>query len=54
MSSATVTVPETEAVTLTATLTEGISCFNMNDATIEVSNAMGGSGSLGFLPFGFS
>lgn len=53
MSSATVTVPETEAVTLTATLTEGISCFNMNDATIEVSNAMGGSGSLGFYLLGF-
>jgi len=52
-SSATVTVPETEAVTLTATLTEAISCFNMNDATIEVSNAMGGSGSLGFYLLGF-
>ena len=53
ISSATVTVPETEAVTLTATLTQGISCFNMNDATIEVSNAMGGSGSLGFYLLGF-
>ena len=53
MSDTTITVPETEAVTLTATLTEGISCFDMNDATIEVSNAMGGSGSLGFYLLGF-
>jgi len=50
-SSATITVPETESVTLTATLTEGISCFNMSDATISVSNAMGGSGSLEFYIF---
>ena len=52
MSSATVTVPETESVTLTATLTEAISCFGMSDATIEVSNAMGGSGSLEFYLLG--
>ena len=52
MSSATVTVPETVAITLTATLTEAISCFDMNDATIEVSDAMGGSGSLGFYLLG--
>lgn len=48
VSSATVTVPAATEITLTATLTEGISCFDMNDAVIEVSNAMGGSGSLGF------
>ena len=52
MSSATVTVPETESVTLTATLTEAISCFGMSDATIEVFNAMGGSGSLEFYLLG--
>jgi hypothetical protein len=52
MSSATVTVPVTESVTLTATLTEAISCFGMSDATIEVSNAMGGSGSLEFYLLG--
>ena len=53
MSSATVTVPETESVTLTAILTAPISCFNMSDATISVSNAMGGSGSLEFYLLGF-
>ena len=52
MSSATVTVPDTESVTLTATVTEAISCFGMSDATIEVSNAMGGSGSLEFYLLG--
>jgi len=46
--SQTVTVPATAAVTLTASLAAEISCFDMNDATIEVSNAMGGSGSLEF------
>jgi hypothetical protein len=50
--SQTVTVPATAAVTLTASLAAEISCFDMNDATIEVSNAMGGSGSLEFYLLG--
>jgi len=52
VSSATVTVPATESVTVTATLTDAISCFGMSDATIEVSDAMGGSGSLEFYLLG--
>ena len=46
--SATVTVPATEAVSLSATLTSPISCNDMNDAVITVSNAMGGDGNLEF------
>ena len=46
--SAWVSVPVTEAVTLTATLTEGISCNDMNDAVISVSDAMGGDGNFQF------
>ena len=46
--SALVMVPSTAAVTLTAILTDGISCSGMSDAIIEVPNAMGGSGDLGF------
>ena len=46
--SATVTVPATDAVSLSATLTSPISCNNMNDAVITVSNAMGGDGNLEF------
>ena len=52
VSSATVTVPATESVTLTATLTDAISCFGLSDAAIEVSNAMGGTGSLEFYLLG--
>ena len=48
-----VTVPVTPEVTLTATLSDAISCFDMGDATIEISNAMGGSGDLGFYLSGF-
>jgi hypothetical protein len=46
--SATVTVPATEAVSLSATLTSPISCNDTNDAVITVSNAMGGDGNLEF------
>ena len=46
--SQTVTVPATEAVTLSATLTSPISCNDTNDAVITVSNAMGGDGNLLF------
>jgi hypothetical protein len=50
--SAWVSVPVTEAVTLTATLTDGISCNDMNDAVISVSDAMGGDGNFQFNIFG--
>ena len=50
--SATVTVPATEAVSLSATLTSPISCNDTNDAVITVSNAMGGDGNLEFYLLG--
>jgi len=46
--SATVTVPATASVSLSATLTSPISCNDTNDAVITVSNAMGGDGNLEF------
>jgi len=46
--SATVTVPAAVAVSLSATLTSSISCNDMNDAVITVSDAMGGDGNLEF------
>jgi len=46
--SETITVPAAVAVSLSATLTSPISCNDMNDAVISVTNAMGGDGNLQF------
>ena len=43
-----VTIPATEEVSLTADLTSAISCNDMNDAVITISDAMGGDGNLLF------